>query len=198
MAKRLNRSRILFSKISFVMMFVIILFSREYWRDEALLHELLDLAGYILIAVCVLGRVYTTAFLGGFKNKTLITHGPFSLVRNPLYFFSLVGVFGISLMSNHLSVIVAIPVIFTVMYHSLIKREEAFLLEEFGDSYRQFMLSTPRLFPSFKNYHAPETVQMAPRFLNNAIFDAVWWFLPYPVFELIEYLQDGHILPVLF
>ena len=198
MAQKLNKSRMFNSKVALVLAFLLILFSRQFWENESPLHELLDFTGYFLIALCALGRVYSTAFLGGFKNKDLITYGPFSVVRNPLYVFSLIGVTGIALISNHLAIIIGLPVFFLVLYIFLIKREEQFLESEFGNSYQEYKKTVPRLLPNFALYNAPETISMAPRFVNKAFSDAIWWFVAFPCIELVEYMQDTGILPVLF
>ena len=160
MAQKLNKSRMFNSKVALILAFLLILFSRQIWENESPLHELLDFSGYFLIALCALGRVYSTAFLGGFKNKDLITYGPFSVVRNPLYVFSLIGVTGIALISNHLAVIIGLPVFFLVLYTFLIKREEQFLESEFGESYQEYKKTVPRLLPNFSLYNAPETISM--------------------------------------
>ena len=198
MAKKLNKSRIRDSKIIFLLMFLLIFFTESLIPYETAMHESIEFFGYFLIAICALGRLYSSAFLGGFKNQSLITYGPFSIVRNPLYFFSLVGITGVALISAHIVLIVALPVLFTVIYQFLIRREEAFLLETFGAEYKAYMKSTPRLLPNLRLYNAPDAIKVKPKFLNNAFRDAIWWFAAFPLLELIEYVRELHILPTLF
>lgn len=200
MAKSLNKSRIRDSKIIVLTMFVIILFSNQLVMlgHESPLHETFDFLGYLLVAFCALGRVYSTAFLGGFKNENLIDYGIYSVVRNPLYFFSLIGIAGIALMSNHVLVIALVPLSFIFIYIKLIKREEEFLKKKFGKKYTEYMKRTPRLLPNIKLYHAPETVQMAPQFITKAFGDAIWWFAAFPLIELVEYVQANNIIHPLF
>lgn len=198
MAKDLNKSRIRDSKVIVVLALVAAFFTKALIGYETIWHESIEFFGYFLIAICALGRVYSTAFLGGHKNNTLITYGAFSVVRNPLYFFSLLGMTGVAIISGHLVVMVVLPLAFIVMYHFLIAREEAFLLAEFGDAYKAYMASTPRLIPNFALYNAPEKTELVPKFLNKAFFDAIWWFAAFPLFEVAEMLQEHHILPTLF
>lgn len=161
-------------------------------------HEFFDVLGTILVSTCALGRLYTTAYLGGFKNDTLITHGPFSAVRNPLYFFSLLGFIGVALMTGHIVIMVGIPIGFVVLYVLLIRREEAFLLGKFGEDYKAYMRSTPRLIPSFRNYHTPESIQMNPKFLDRGFKDAIWWLAAFPLVELAEFIQKHDFIHALF
>jgi protein-S-isoprenylcysteine O-methyltransferase Ste14 len=195
-ARNLNKSRIALSRVMIVVLLLIVFFTDSLIPLESGAHEFFDIIGTILVSVCALGRLYTTAYLGGFKNDTLITYGPFSAVRNPLYFFSLVGFIGVALMTNHIFVMLAIPVGFILLYTFLIRREERFLLGKFGEEYRAYMASTPRLIPSFRNYHFPAVIQMNPKFLDKGFKDAIWWFAAFPLVELAEFIQEqGFIQP---
>ncbi len=198
MAKSLNKSRMRNSKIIVILAFILVFFTKALIPYETPIHELTDFLGYVLIALCALGRLYTTAFLGGHKNESLITYGAFSVVRNPLYFFSLLGMTGVALISGHVLIMILVPIIFIVMYHFLIKREEEFLLETFGGDYQNYMNVTPRLFPNIKLYNAPDNITVVPKYLNKAFKDAIWWFAAYPIFEMAEYLQESGLLPTLF
>ncbi|MCB1530464.1 MAG: isoprenylcysteine carboxylmethyltransferase family protein [Rhodospirillales bacterium] len=198
MARSLNKSRMRNSRIVLALVLCAAFFTKALVGYETPFHDMLDFAGYVLVAFCALGRLYSTAFLGGFKNEKLITYGAFSICRNPLYFFSLLGMTGVALISAHLAIIIVMPLTFLVLYHFLILREEAFLKETFGQAYLDYMDSTPRLFPNFRLYKAPHKVEVAPKYLKKAFLDAIWWFAAYPLFEFAEFLQEsGLIRPVL-
>lgn len=194
MAKKLNKNRIRNSWLIGLFLLITVIFSRSMFADETVTHEIMDLSGYVLVTICAIGRVYTSAFLGGFKNQALITYGPFSVVRNPLYFFSLLGFFGISLMSTHISVIIVTVVGFGFIYSGLIRREERFLIEKFGAEYKKYMKKVPRILPNPKLYSCPQEISMQPTYLNRAALDAVWWFVPLPFMELLEYLANAGYL----
>lgn len=197
MAKQLNKSRIAISKLMIIGLLFVVFFTDSLIPIESGQHEVFDIIGTLLVAVCALGRLYTSAYLGGFKNDTLITHGPFSVVRNPLYFFSLVGFAGVALMTSHLVVMIGIPVGFIILYTFLIRREEVFLLQTFGEPYKAYMASVPRLIPAISKYRVPETIQTHTRFLDKAFKDAIWWFAAYPLVELAEFIQSqGYIKPL--
>jgi protein-S-isoprenylcysteine O-methyltransferase Ste14 len=194
MAVSLNKSRMHYSRFAMIIACIIVVFTKSFIPLEAMSHKILDLFGYFLIAFCALGRLYTTAFLGGFKNQNLITYGAFSVVRNPLYFFSLLGMTGIALMSGHIFIIIGLPIFFIILYHFLIAREEVLLEQTFGDDYRAYKTRVPRLIPNLSLYQAPEGIQIVPHYLNNAFRDAIWWFLALPVFEFIEHFQNLGVL----
>lgn len=198
MAVALNKNRKRDAKLLIVLILTAMFFTRPLIPMEGGMHKLLDFLGYVLIALCVSGRIYTTAFLGGHKNETLIYYGPFSVCRNPLYFFSLCGFSGICLMSNHLVIIFAAPPLFYAVYGLLIRREETFLRERFGEDFAAYTRRVPRLFPRVPLYHAPEEVRMRPKYLAHAFRDNLWWFVSFPLIEFSEYLQETHIIPGVF
>ena len=168
------------------------------FASKTTLHECLDILGTIVVFLCALGRIYCTAFLGGHKNNSLVTYGPFSVSRNPLYFCSFLGACGIGLISNHVTLMIVLPLTFCLVYFSLIKREEVYLTAEFGDAYREYCAQVPRFFPDFKRYSVPETVTLYPRFLHNGIKDSIAWLCVLPFFETVEYLQRSGVLQTYF
>lgn len=198
MAKSLNKRRVRDSWIVAVSAIAIYAFSRGLYPDESSLHEVNEYTGYFFVIFCAFGRIYCTAFIGGKKNEALMTSGPFSICRNPLYFCSTIGVLGIALMSNRFSAIAMMLLFFVPTYYFMIKREEVFLLEKFGEEYRAYMARVPRFLPKFSLYEEPAEITLRPKFIRNAMRDAFVWFTPYPVFELIEYVQELGWLPKLF
>lgn len=157
----------------------------------------MEFVGYVLVIFCVFGRIFSSVFIGGYKNCRLITQGPFSVVRNPLYCSTLLGVLGLSLCSGHVSIVVLLFAAFIATYHFLIRREEEFLLDEFGEVYRDYMARTPRLIPNFSLYKSSEEIVTKPRFVANACIDSFWWFTAFPAFELIDYLHEIKAVPTI-
>lgn len=198
MARSLNKTRMRDTRILIALTVLAGVSCKMFFPQESWTHHSMDLLGYLLVTVCAIGRIYATAFIGGIKNEDLITWGPYSLCRNPLYLFSLLGAAGIGLMTTS---VIAFAVIFSgflAIYLGLIQREEEFLLEKFGQKFRDYMARVPRLLPSLRNYSCPEELVFQPRFLTKAVADAVWWFAPLPLFEFAEILQQkGLITPVM-
>ena len=194
MAKNLNKSRMRDSRVLVVLTLLLGIFGTSPVSSNEDTHEIFELIGVLLIAICTVGRVYSTAFIGGQKNQKLITWGPYSTVRNPLYFFSLMGAIGLGFLSTHLITLFMISFGFLIIYDILIKREEEFLREQFGAEFDEYAKKTPRLWPSFKNYNCPDELTFQPRYLLNALKDCVWWFAPLAVFEICDILREENII----
>ena len=199
MAKDLNKSRMRWSRRAVWLVLVGYLVSDSWIPDDTPAHMRLEYLGYFLVLVAALGRIYCTVFLGGRKNHTLMTEGPYSLVRNPLYVFSLIGFAGIGLESARLTILIPLVGMHVISYNFLIRREEKRLRDTFGEAYREYCARVRRFLPSFRHYLQPETIETRPQLILIAIRDAWIWLLPYPIFEIIDWLRDDqHILPVWF
>lgn len=80
------------------------------------------------------------------KGATLVTHGPYRWVRHPLYAVGTMAYLGIGLVTALWPVLIGMlaPVIFLGLRTP---KEEARLIETFGDAYRQYMTRTGRYMP---------------------------------------------------
>ncbi|MBI3440406.1 MAG: isoprenylcysteine carboxylmethyltransferase family protein [Proteobacteria bacterium] len=198
MADALNKTRMRDTRILMVAALLAGVFGQTCFMPGTLAHKGLELAGYALVVVCAIGRVYASTFIGGIKNKELMVTGPYSICRNPLYLFSLLGAAGIGLVTTSLIISAVMIFGFLLIYISLIKREEEFLAKKFGKEFQDYSARVPRLWPSFKHYHCPAELTFQPAYLSNAIADAVWWFAALPLFEIADYLKlKGLIVPVI-
>ena len=186
MSRSLNLKRVQLSGALAVGTVLAMVILPATWPHGTPVHQGLRAVASVLIGLAALGRLYATAFLGGFKNQTLITQGPFSVMRNPLYFFSFVGVCGVALATAQIVLMVAVPVLFLLLMHRLMQREEGFLREKFGEAYQVYCAKTPRFLPRLSLYQAPETMPMCPQYLRNALKDAVWWFTALPLLNFLS------------
>ena len=94
--RRLQRKRKQVLALGVAVWLLLLLFTQSRWRTAAPhLHALIEIAGLVLILVCILGRTWCTLYIGGLKKRELVTAGPYSVVRNPLYVFTSIGTAGI-------------------------------------------------------------------------------------------------------
>ena len=127
------------------------------WLDmfAILIPEIVRLFGIIF---CIVGLIFLTWIhrsLGkhwsmmltlGEEHK-LVTTGPYSRIRHPMYTFFYILVISTALISANLFVGIFGISAWTALYLVRINDEEAMLLEEFGEEYRGYMEQTGRLFP---------------------------------------------------
>ena len=198
MATDVNKTRMRDTRILVGSLLLIVIFTAPVLGEGSFLYQILRLAGYIMIIACAIGRIYCTAFIGGIKSEILVTFGPYSMCRNPLYFYSLLGAAGVGLLSGEIIPTVIITGGFFLIYKGLIDREEGFLSGKFAQSFAAFKAGTPRLLPDPKKYNCPDELVFQPRYFNKAVWDAVWWFAPLPFYELVHALHHAGIIKPLF
>jgi protein-S-isoprenylcysteine O-methyltransferase Ste14 len=72
------------------------------------------------------------------STTTLISEGPFSLTRNPLYLSVLLLFAGIALLLNEVWMLCLIPVMFVALDRGAVIHEEEYLERKFGDQYLNY------------------------------------------------------------
>jgi len=172
-------------------------FLQSLWQLDGPVHETLESIGIVLLVVCIGGRVWCSAYIGGRKNYELVTAGPFSVVRNPLYVFSFVGATAVGLLTGMFTVTLAFQIIFVAYHHATILREEKALAEAYGAPYREYLQRVPRWLPNWRLWNEPKKIEVQPRFLYLTLRDVVWIGLMYPLVESFDWLQAAGYLPVL-
>ena len=59
------------------------------------------------------------------------------------------------------------------------------------------MREVPRFLPRIGLFKESDMLSVRPRILYRTFTDGLMFLLAYPFFELVEYLQDSGVLPVL-
>lgn len=147
MKKRIKTQGILITS-AVIIIFIIYKFVFPQWKDEEI-DELLDIAG---IVVVLLGFLFRISARGYKEEKSsnghkLVIDGPYALIRNPMYFGTLlIGVGFVITLVQWWSFLIFLFV-FLLIYIPQVKKEEAALLKQFGQEYRNYLVVTPKYFP---------------------------------------------------
>lgn len=90
-----------------------------------------------------------TRVTGNVGAPELVTSGPFSYVRNPLYVGNILLYVGFGIMANALTpwLVAATSFYFVVQYAAIVSLEEEFLQKEFGPLFEEYRRSVPRFTP---------------------------------------------------
>jgi protein-S-isoprenylcysteine O-methyltransferase Ste14 len=190
-------SRIIASRIFGVVILLFVLFTGHSFAQGTIIDILFELSGLFLLSICSLGRLWSLMYISGNKRRELVTEGPYSIVRHPLYLFSLIGAFGIGLASENLLVLGLIIVFYLLYYPFTILAEEKKMTKKFGDVYREYMKKTPRFIPKLSLYKEPQLYEVkAATFVRNFV-DGMWFIWLFMLLHFAEMLQESGYLPVL-
>lgn len=80
-------------------------------------------------------------------RKTLTITGPYAYVRNPIYIGNTLILAGLTLLSGMYWFLPLMVLWCAVVYAFVVRREEAHLLEKYGQPYQEFLDRVPRWFP---------------------------------------------------
>ena len=170
-------------------------FTDSYWPDDGLMHESIEWVGIALIAICLVGRTWCSLYIGNRKNKEVVQDGPYSVVRNPLYFFSTIGALGVGAQAGGFTVALVCGFLTWLVHSRMALIEEDHLVEKFGSEYFYYMMRVPRLWPYPSLYHSRKSIEVFPaRFIVPAR-DACIFFVAVPVMEMIDYMHGTGALP---
>lgn len=174
----------------------VLLFVSSAWRSEAA-HDFIESFGLAFIGIAIMGRLWCTLYIGGRKAGEIVSAGPYSVSRNPLYVFSTIGAIGVGAQSGSLFITALFGVLCLFAFSIVAKREERFLTAQFPGAYPEYFKRVPRFFPRLSLYRDEPSLTVLPHRVYTTLVDGLVFFAALPAFELVEYLQDSGILPVL-
>lgn len=153
-------------------------------------HEAIEQLGFLLLILAALGRIWSLAYIAGRKNRELCRLGPYSLMRNPLYFFSFVGVVGFTLALQHPLLTAATGAGFLLYYSAVIRSEERRLRALHGAEFDDYCATVPRFFPRLMMPTGAESLQLHLAPFTRGLRE-VFWFLAAII--LAEILEWAHV-----
>ncbi len=84
------------------------------------------------------------------ESHSLITEGPYSRVRHPMYTILNMFSFGVSLLTANF-LMIGFALLLIIPFPFVARKEEQMLLDTFGDEYVEYMKRTGRFFPRIRS-----------------------------------------------
>lgn len=179
-------------------LFALLLVGQSWFPPESVVHETIEMAGIVMIFLGIVGRLWSTLYIGGRKSAEVVTGGPYSVTRNPLYVFSTIAAAGVGAQMGSFTAMIGFGLLCAFAFHIVILREERFLSEVMGASYKDYLARVPRFVPNLSLYSEGDTGSFKPRLLLTTLLDGLVFLVAMPVFEMIDGAQIAGTLPVLF
>lgn len=189
--------RILLTRIYLFLLAALLLLSRSHWSPGPWASAGLLIAALVLVSAAVAGRMWCSLYIAGYKNAMLVQDGPYSMSRNPLYFFSMLGALGISLTTHTFTIPLLVGVAFAIYYPAVIRHEEKELRRRHGAAFEKYLSAVPSFFPRLASFHQPDTYEVKPRIFLNHLGSAVWFILALGVIQLLRAAHNAGHLPAL-
>ena len=138
-----------FTPIPFII--ALLYFAKPSWHTVVI--------GMPFIVVGEFLRVWAVGYAGASTRartlgaaRDLVTTGPYSYVRNPLYLGNFLLSLGVCLVANVYWLVAILVVGYFFQYLPIIALEEAYLLESCGSVYQVYREQVPRFIPQFHSY----------------------------------------------
>jgi protein-S-isoprenylcysteine O-methyltransferase Ste14 len=162
------------------------------------MHKMVEWLGVGGMMICIFGRCWCTMYIGGRKVEEFVTEGPYSVTRNPLYLFSVLGAAGAGGQLGSVVVGLVCGALAWIVFYVVVLHEERLLAARYPAEFAAYKASVPRFWPNPWLWRDAPTLSVAPGNVLRTFADALILLLAVPFAELIDILQDHRILPVLF
>lgn len=124
---------------------------KNYYWYPIIIGLIITIAGQAIRAATI-GLAY---IVRGGKNKKvyaeeLVTTGIFAHCRNPLYVGNILMLAGVGILSNSLLYVIIMMPFFIFIYQAIVRAEEHFLANKFGEQFKIYCAAVNRWFPNFR------------------------------------------------
>lgn len=199
MSSIFEKYRIILTRAAAIIIVLFLISTESYWESaNEFITFFLFLTGMFLVGIASLGRMWCSLYIAGYKDDQLVTQGPYSLCRNPLYFFSMIGVLGLGFATETFTFPIIFILVFSLYYPFVIKSEEQRLQTLFGNAFDDYIKQIPRFFPRFSTFSEPKDYAVKPAVYRNHMFSALWFVWLIGVLEVIEGAKEIGLLKSLW
>jgi len=193
-----RKLRINLLRLVFVPVVLIAVFVRPPWSLDSTLGFAMELGGYLFLLAGLVIRIWCSFYIGSRKSKEIITTGPYSICRNPLYIGSFLLAIGVGLCFENLLILILVPAIIIPIHLIVARMEESHLESRFGEPYRLYKRKVPAFWPRLSNYNSPDMVKINVHSIRRIAADTVGVLLLPEIEDFLELLHQHGIIPVLW
>ena len=199
MKTRYENWRLPVSRLASAVAVVFLLLSTNRWENGGVgVSTALFTLGMFLVAIGSLGRMWCSLYIAGYKDQVLITQGPYSMTRNPLYFFSVFGALGVGFCTETFTFPVLLLAVMVLYYPLVVRKEEHRLRARFGRDFDEYARRVPAFFPNLALFSEPDSYLVKPVVYRRHMFSALWFIWIVGLLELAEGLKELGWMPSLW
>jgi len=193
-----RKKRVVLLRLAFLPMVFLALFARPSWPQASVTAFAVEVGGYIVLLAGLGLRIWSILYVGGRKSQELVTEGPYSICRNPLYLGTVLLACGVGLcFENPLMLIAAVAIV--VPAHAIVVgMEERHLAQKFPGEYDAYRQKVPRFWPRLRNYRGGGNVVVPVRAIRRVAVDTLGVLLIPAIEDLLEVLHNFGLIPVLW
>ncbi len=151
----------------------------------------------LLVGLGMAGRLWATLYHAGHKNEELLTEGPYSVCRNPMYTANVVAGLGVTMATLTVTAPILFLLAVAMHYRATVRLEEARLLRRHGARFEAYRAATPAFLPAWSRLSEPSGYMVRPALFRERIRHALWPTMAFAAVLLIDLLHLHHAMPML-
>ncbi len=194
----IRKLRVALLRLAFMPIVFVILFTRQSWSIGEVGVMIIELAGFVLLLAGLGLRIWSILYIGGKKSGRLVTDGPYSICRNPLYMGTFLLAAGIGLVFENLLVLALVLIVLVPIHIFVALEEEKHLAGLFPADFPGYRKRVPRFWPKFSIYHSPTEIIIPMRAIRRVMIDTIGVLILPEVEDLIEAIHNSYPQTVLW
>lgn len=194
----IEKIRIPLSKCLATSVILLMLLSQSKWTGSHWTPAIFLALAFICSGLACIGRIWCALHIAGYKNKVLVEQGPYSMTRNPLYFFSALGTLGVGLATLTLTIPLIMLLGFGLYYPLVIRDEEKRLAKRHPEQFVIYKARVPGFFPKPTLLKEPKSYKVRPRIFRRHLFSAIWFVWITALIAIMNFLAPKGMVPALF
>ena len=158
-------------------------------------HEVMELSGFLLLMLAGVGRIWSLAYVAGRKNRELCQTGPYSLTRNPLYFFSFIGLIGFTFGMQNILLGAIGAACFLTYYAFVIRGEESRLRQLHGERFDDYCQRVPRFWPRLAKPTSEASLELNLVPFMRGLREVFWFLAAIVLADSLEWAHMSQLWP---
>ncbi|HQU41355.1 MAG: hypothetical protein B7Z73_00085 [Planctomycetia bacterium 21-64-5] len=156
------------------------LFPQAQWERVPL-----EVLGWLTFCAGAAMRFWATLYIGGRKRQVIVSEGPYSICRNPLYLGTFLIALSTAIILQSMTFLACVLVGAVFYAWATVPAEERYLSRRFGEPYHRYCREVPRFIPRLANFGTPDTIVVNIRALRLECCRAARWVLLPVVADLL-------------
>ncbi|MGO8746902.1 MAG: methyltransferase family protein [Thermoguttaceae bacterium] len=143
-------------------------------------------------------RWWATLYIGGRKSVELISDGPYSISRNPIYCGTFLLTVAVGVLAQSVAFLFAVILVAMAYVVLTTTIEEEKLLTCYGNSFRMYRSRVPRFAPNLRLFHSRSTIEVQTKGLRAEFLRMCRWVWIPVLCNLVTHLRSEAWWPVWF
>jgi protein-S-isoprenylcysteine O-methyltransferase Ste14 len=169
---------------------IMLMLTEPSWRRTApFLEQYFEQSAMFLIFIGMIGRTWCALYVNG---RTLIPTGPYSIVREPLFIFSLIGAFGVGVHSGSFAIAALFALLAAILFFVGSHEQQPLHVATNGE----YAARVSRFWPHLSAWKDSEELVVNPTLIRRTFLHTSLLLLAVPFEELAEAAHELGWVPV--